>query len=69
MSHTIRRFVAVASLSVALALPLAAAPSRDGGKSADREIAPIQRVIRIVKRFFKLNPTEVLTPPIPVDKP
>ena len=68
MNKNIRRFAATVSLSLFLAAtPVFAAPTRDEGRVyRERERTSIVQVMqRLVKRFFKVTPTESITPPFP----
>lgn len=61
----IYRFVVVFSLAAALgSTPAIAAPSRDAGSGPERP-GIVRIVEKLIKKIFRLTPTEAITVPIP----
>jgi len=59
-----RKLIAIATLTVALALPAAAAPTNGDRTPRDRD-NPIVRIYKAVKRLLTPSVQELPAPPVP----
>ncbi len=60
-----RKLIAVTTLTVILALPAAAAPTRNGDRTPRDRDNPIVRIYKAVKRLLTPSTLELPLPPLP----